>query len=423
MINKLYDKLTLWLLVVLPINYMVFNILLKRIPLIKYLKDFIMIALIIIVVVTVIAKGRFKLKKKDTITLLSVEGIVMIVTMRIITSSSIPDSLYTTRLLLVPLLFYFLYIIKPISEVQILKVYRVLFYVCVILAIWGIFQAFILGDSFLIKLNYKGSTGRLSSGFYISGFRGIQRVTSTFAAPNIYALFSNSMFLLFISVKNELNISRKKYIYGILIILLSSILTFSRSGWLGLAVGVLYYVLKHHKITKSQIKYFLLCAILLLIFLGYLIIVNENINIAFSKLIMKTFNRTDASLLGHMDSFTSTMEMIFTNPFGYKWLGYSGPRTRLGLINYNVESSYLLIGLELGIIGVIFYTLFFIGLINNKPKNKYTTGIQSAIFTTMPPLFLLPLLEEFEVITFLLIMISLTNSLGNKKNLNHSLYI
>lgn len=414
--NKLYEKLTLWLLVVLPINYMVFNILLKRIHLIKYLKDFIIIGLILVAIVTAFTKGQFKVKKKDSVAFLSAVGIGMVVLIRIITSSSIPDSLYTTRLLIVPLLFYFLYNIKAVSEVQIVKIYRVLFYLCVILAIWGIFQAFLLGDSFLIKLNYKGNTGRLSSGFYISGFRGIQRVTSTFAAPNIYALFSNSMFLLLISVKDELNINRKKFISGILVILLSSILTFSRSGWLGLGIGVLYYVLKNHKISKSQIKYFLIGGIFLLILTGYIIIVNENIYIAFSKLILKTFNRTDASLIGHMDSFISTMKMIFSNPFGYKWLGYSGPRTRLGIINYNVESSYLLMGLELGIIGVIFYTTFFIGILYSKPKNKYTTGIQSAIFTTIPPLFLLPLLEEFEVITFFFIMISLTNNLGNIKN-------
>ena len=200
--NKLYEKLTLWLLVVLPINYMVFNILLKRIHLIKYLKDFIIIGLILVAIVTAFTKGQFKVKKKDSVAFLSAVGIGMVVLIRIITSSSIPDSLYTTRLLIVPLLFYFLYNIKAVSEVQIVKIYRVLFYLCVILAIWGIFQAFLLGDSFLIKLNYKGNTGRLSSGFYISGFRGIQRVTSTFAAPNIYALFSNSMFLLLISVKD-----------------------------------------------------------------------------------------------------------------------------------------------------------------------------------------------------------------------------
>lgn len=413
--NKLYEKLTLVLLVVLPINYMVFNIFLKPIPFIKYFKDIIMLCLLALTLTK-----KIKVKQVNSAVFLATVGIIITVFFRIVTSDNMLDSLYATRLFIVPLLFYFCYSLNSVSEAQTIKILKVLFFLSVFLAVWGIFQAFVLGDTFLIDLNYKGDTGRLSSGFYISGYRGIQRVTSTFAAPNLYSLYSNLMFFIFIAFKDELNLSKKIYAVGIILILLSSILTFSRSGWLGLAIGSMYYCLRLHRITVKQGRYFVFGGLFLLIIAVYVLSINENIYNAFSLLITRTFNNTDTSLIGHMDSFLSTTELMGENPLGYKWLGYSGPRTRLGIVNYNVESSLLLMGLELGVIGAVQYIFLFAGIILGVKNGPFKWGIQSAIFAIIPSLLLLPLLEEYELITFFLIIIVLTNNLCNIRRMKNA---
>ena len=161
--KTIYEWLTLALLMVLPINYMVFNILLKKIPYIKFLKDFLMIVLLMIIGAKLISKG-LKVKRQFLAVTATIFGICLIVAFRILSSSNMMDSLYTTRLLIVPLLFCLGYVCFPISEKETINIFRTLFFLTVVLAVWGIFQAFILGDSFLIKLDYKGETGRLSIG-------------------------------------------------------------------------------------------------------------------------------------------------------------------------------------------------------------------------------------------------------------------
>ena len=148
--NKLYERLTLLLLVVLPINYMVFNILLKSFPLVRYSKDLIMISLI-----GLMLTKRLKIKKDSAKIFLVIIGIFTLIFIKIAFSFNIPDSLYAARLLLVPLLFYLCYNFRGISKALTIKILNVLFCLSVILAIWGIFQAVVLRDTFLIKLKYR----------------------------------------------------------------------------------------------------------------------------------------------------------------------------------------------------------------------------------------------------------------------------
>ena len=202
--KKIYENLTLCLLVVLPINYMVFNILLKGIPLVKYFKDMLMLLLFLL-----FAVSNPKIKKKDFLGVGIIFTIIAVILLKTLASRNLMDSLYALRLYMMPLLLYLIYAMNPLSKLQTYKIVRVLFYLSILMALWGIFQSFVLGDEFLINLNYKGESGRLSSGFYISGFRGIQRVTSTFPAPNAFALFSNFMIFIFLSTKSVLNVSNR----------------------------------------------------------------------------------------------------------------------------------------------------------------------------------------------------------------------
>lgn len=413
--KTIYEWLTMALLFVLPINYMVFNILLKKIPYIKFLKDVLMIALLVIIVAKLFSRG-IRVRRRYFATLVSVLGIVIIVLIRVASSSNMMDSLYTTRLLVVPLLFCMGYIWVPVSDKQTIRVIRALFFFSVILALWGIFQAFVLRDTFLINLNYKGDTGRLSSGFYISGFRGIQRVTSTFAAPNLYAMYTNLMLFLFIAFKERLELKRQIYIIGITILVISDILTFSRSGWLGLGIAWVYYLSGQHKIKAKHVKYFFVALVFAIIGFFTLVSVNENVHNAFDLLLRKTFNRTDASLLGHFSSISDALDIIQNNFFGYHWLGYSGPRTRMGIINYNVESSLLLMGLELGFVGAVLYVCFFVSLFKGVYKGDLNIGIKAAILSIIPSLLLLPLIEEYEMTTFVLIIVIMANNVKQNKN-------
>ena len=222
------------------------------------------------------------------------------------------------------------------------------------------------------------------------------------------------MLFLFLTLKDRLGLKRRTFIVGITIIVISTVLTFSRSGWLGLGIAWIYYLSKQHKIKRKHIMYFMAGLLVVIIGSSIVITVNQNVHDAFDLLLRKTFNGSDASLLGHFTSITDAMEIIRNNFFGYYWLGYSGPRTRLGVINYNVESSLLLMGLELGVIGAILYICLFVALFKCIYSGKLSIGFKAAILSIIPSLLLLPLLEEYEMTTFALIVIVIANNLGRK---------
>ena len=111
--KKIYENLTLCLLVVLPINYMVFNILLKGIPLVKYFKDMLMLLLFLL-----FAVSNPKIKKKDFLGVGIIFTIIAVILLKTLASRNLMDSLYALRLYMMPLLLYLIYAMNPLSKLQ-----------------------------------------------------------------------------------------------------------------------------------------------------------------------------------------------------------------------------------------------------------------------------------------------------------------
>ena len=138
-------------------------------------------------------------------------------------------------------------------------------------------------------------------------------------------------------------LTNRLYYGGMFLIIVASILTFCRSAWLGLGLGFLLVFFQKRHLTVKEMRSFVVAVVLLLGVFIYVLSTNENIYNAFVLLISKTFSGSDASLIGHQVSLDNAIDILNHHPLGYYWLGFNGPRTSTGVINYNVESSFLLV--------------------------------------------------------------------------------
>lgn len=392
-------------------NYLVFNILLKNIEFIKYWKEIVIYSLFIVILIRKLKKGKIsKLKPHELAIILT----SLIMLLQIIKSPNSVASIYTARLYIMPWIVYYCGRETILEKKDFYNLVRVMFYTTVIISLYGIFQAYVLGDSFLISLNYKGDSGRLSSGFYISGYRHIQRVTSTFAAPNLCAMYLSFLTIFFVAFKNKININRIIFYIGLFIIIITIILTFSRSAWIGLILAFLYLYKDVIFNSKKFIK--AIAATIITVLIAYFVdtvFFNDSIFNNVQLIFEKTSSMEDSSLTAHFTSLVQGINLISENFWGYKYFGYAGVRTYNGILNYGVESSIILLGLDIGLIGMLLWTFTYVLIpfgkspLGNKIK-KYQIGMLIAIFVSLASL---PLVRELEVIS---IVYSMHSFLFNK---------
>ena len=94
------------------------------------------------------------------------------------------------------------------------KLFKYIFYLIVVLSIFGAFQAQVLGDNFLRNLGYpveySYGYGRemLYNSFYFGGL-GIQRVVATLSSSNICALVFGTSLLYFLVCSPIFNVKYK----------------------------------------------------------------------------------------------------------------------------------------------------------------------------------------------------------------------
>lgn len=327
-------------------------------------------------------------------------------------------SLNLARTYLVPTLIYFIIINIEFDSKFIQTIEKVFIYVGVFLAIFGMVQAFILGEQFLFALGYE-SNGEYLAGntFYISHFYGTQRVVSTFSAPNICGLYFG-MVLLVILV-------RKKYIKNsnilALIMLMGLVTTFSRSSILGTAVAILVlfickninYIYYHRSVIIKMI------VLAVLAIMGVVIINNKMGGLIFGMLessIMSIVNGTDASASKHMEDLILPLKTICENPLGLGF-GNNGPMVLEYYKDANlVESSVYLLAYDFGVVGALVFLLPYIrcvttfmisiyrkltqrydGRKSNQLREKYKIPGALSILVLIVGL-LLPTLQTFELL-------------------------
>lgn len=423
--NKTRYVLFILFISILPLQHMVFSVMLGNIGLLKYLKDIILVILIMDMIFFVISNKKLKINLVD---LSSIFFMIFLILYTIFSTNKIA-SIYMIRIYSFPIFFYYVLKYSNFNIVQFRKCISYLLNYTCILSLFGIYQALILGDKFLINLGYGD---RLPYAFYISGLLNFQRVASTFASPNNFAFFIG--IVIFISISN-INILKpiNKFVYiKIFIVVLALVLTFSRTAWIALLFTISIYYYKNinfSKLVKVLIGIAIGTGIMYII---DLLVLNGVMFRNVEHLITRTASMEDTSIIGHIDSLYESFYIASKNLLGTGF-GINGPKASQFTSNpYLVESSYFLIMYEVGIFGAIVYFSIYVFqymYLNIREINKFPLDINlfrqgKCIITYILIMYLtLPNVQETEPVLYIFMLIGIIESLyiKHKDNLKDSL--
>lgn len=371
--RKLQVILLKILITVMPFHYLLFVIILCDIPFLKLWRDFVIIVIYLLNFTT----GKKIRVRFDTFTVISCLFFVYTL-LYVFYAQYFNQAANIARVYLLPIFLFHAVRNIDFKEWEINEIFKILYYNTIIICFYGLFQAFILKENFLIALGYRTvDDGRLGAEFYLSNYgnsiigRNIQRVISSFSAANICGYYLCIIFILFLFYRDRIRVSKKRY--GLFMILtgVTIILTFSRSSWLGIAIALIIY-------ARKQIKHFMIeQKNTILLGLGVvitIIITSSSLKKALVHIVFSSLSGKDTSVISHYFTINRAFEIIKDHPWGLG-LGENGPRA----LNYGpsnlVESSILLMVFEFGILGTIIYFFDYINialnaLIHKKDKNK-----------------------------------------------------
>ena len=388
----------------IPLNYIIFNIFLKDITILKIWKDCIILILLSIQLIKILKKREIY---RPDINDIFITLFILVELIYLIMSPNVKSAIYMFRVYTQPIVIYILVKNMELDYKVIIRLKTIIINEALILSVYGIFQALFLGHNFLISIGYSTQqNGLLDNSFYLSGLGGFQRVSSTFASPNLYGFYISMILILFLSGKNFKMVKGKdKIIFGILIS--GCVLSFSRSSWLGLSLAMLFIFSKSNfkvKLIKIFSGIFTLGVIFILVFTK---ITGVNIFNNIYHLVSNTFSLKDTSVIGHIDSFSKSVNMSLDNIMGVGF-GINGPKSMLFVDNPNLtESSYFLLLYDFGVIG--FFTYIIILIVNMFKSMRNTINKSMTIFVLIAFVFL-PYIQDSEVMIFYFIFIAILDN-------------
>lgn len=413
--NKLVYYFILLIVLFVPLHYFLCEIVLSGSKIDNLFRDVVVVLLFILVT-------RLRFKKKDIWVLIACL-ILLLFGILSFTINRYPGTLNVLKTYVVPMLFYFVCSIYKFTKQEYDKLLRCMIVELACLGIIGFFQAFVLGDSFLVGLGYPSEGPFLAgSAYYIGGFYGHQRNMATLVSPNTCGVVL--AVALIIHLCNKYNII-DKYRNIITIMLVVGLLgTFSRSAMLGTAFGLLFVKVfcnrlsMKRKVSKNMLR--IIAAIPIVICLVS-IIDGKFLNGIFGRMLYSsiegTVSGTDESMIKHIEDLIYPIKTVLTNPLGTGF-GKNGPMA-LVLVQGadNVESSVYLMMYEVGIIGAIFVFIPYIktvidSLYVKKIKNYVPVAIVIMVLTTY---LLLPNIQTYEVAFYAMMFIGLFNNNSIKK--------
>lgn len=201
------------------------------------------------------------------------------------------------------------------------------------------------------------------------------RIFATFENPNIYAEYLVLMMPLGLSLvlrKSEGAFNKLCYLGCLGLIILNILLTYSRAGWLAMAFVFVILVLL---VDFKKIIYFIPAGLIGLVMMPNWII----------KRVM-TISLKDSSIFYRYKIFTLALDMLKDYWYNGVGLGYKSfmamsPFYIKTMAPYHTHNTYLQIGIELGVIGLVGFLLIAFNLfrmsINILSKTK---GFASKIF-------------------------------------------
>jgi O-antigen ligase len=252
------------------------------------------------------------------------------------------------------------------------------------------------------------------------GGKTIFRAISTFPDPHMFSIYLGLALPLALGL--YFSIKKKSYLFLSLTILLADLLTFSRGGYVGLVVGLLFFLAVTAWSKKINIKKVLVGLALIVIFGVF--IFSSPIGSRF----LTSFNAKEGSNMGRIETWQEAIGIIENNPLGVGLGNYA--LERKATANYRepiyAHNLYLDIAAETGMpnaiiwIALIVFSVRSLTLTSGSSPLKGEEGIRLGgavsliIFSAHS--FFETALFSVQALPFLLIIISLSAIDGDKNN-------
>ncbi|MDE6252693.1 MAG: O-antigen ligase family protein [Lachnospiraceae bacterium] len=414
--EKIKKILIMALILLLPYHHQIIYVVMSDFGILRFWKE-IVIALLVVITFIQIVTG----KKKINISLFEILLIVFMaaVFVYVCVSSSKYQAMYISRIYIMPMFLVPVIKYTDITKQDLKNAIYVVMANTIIICIWGIFQAQFLGDEFLVDLGYRTQRVnhmiKLKNEFYILGGGFMQRVASTFAAPNTCGMYLAIVISIVTFLNKDMQIN-KVYTYITLgISAVTLLLTFSRTSWIACLAALMVHFILFVKWDKKTWKKVIICGVsaAMLVVIADILIIRSGIVMAGFKLIFNTVTGRDSSLIGHFSSWGESVIRIFKHPLGLG-LGNNGPRAMKFIKKPNLtESSYFLMAYEVGILGAaLYFSSYIIATLDNirlykETNNKKVLVILSVLIIIYLCYLSLPFIQDFEILVLTYIIVSL----------------
>jgi hypothetical protein len=392
------NRLFISLVILLPWHSLAINGYLRKIfPLIVIWKE------VVILILFLLALNKKLEISTNVLKIFIIFFTLFLLTIHFIFNSTGINAIYSFRIYVLPLLLIFsIYKFSKFIDWNYLA--KIFLINASIMALFSIFQQFIIGDALYINAGYPTnsfSEEKLNFAFYI-GYGLLQRGAGGFIAPIPYSVFLILGLVIIYSYKQLFT----KKTASILSIILSTslLLTFTRS-----AIVSYFFIFFIPRIGFFNIKTLKFLTLILFIIVFQYFIVPEDIqSLELKTLTTFWINSTtmkDASSIGHLSSLEDGFELLINNMIYGTGLGTVGPHVSNNSNSYFlIESSILSVCVELGIFTALFvFTAGPLLFFNKKSSSLYLIIIYFSISV------LLPLIYYVELILLILIALHIIN--------------
>lgn len=257
----------------------------------------------------------------------------------------------------------------PIAKTRPIKRYLLWFILLPagIVSIVALLQSFVIPTSTLVQLGYSSTT--IDPTQMVDSALKFYRAFSTLGGPNQLGAY----LILPLSFATVYALRSRRYwlLLGSGIILAATVVTYSRSAWLGVVAALIAALLLSLR-GKIRIVFITVVVVLSLVAGVYAITALQGPNnpVQYVLLHGRVFeNRIEGSDQGRLEAFTSTTNTIVAEPWGHG-LGSAGPASFKATHSVIPENWYLQIAYEVGVFGLILYICFFAAMLGDFWRHR-----------------------------------------------------
>ncbi len=392
------------LIVYMPFHFFICELLLRGTSLDNIVRDFVIIALAMLCLFARDNSAKpLRISMGISMGTLLVCGVATYLVYRVFPMLNI------LRTYLVPMLVFYIARSVEFDGQRFYRLNRLLVAELAIIGVYGYFQAFFLGDDFILAIGYpQTEDGILASfSYYISHFYGYQRSVGTFISPNFCGAVLAVAGCALCFTEEDMPFARRFVLCAMLV--LGMMATFSRSAILGFACAVFFcWGLRKswRRITKKTFRcwlYILGVAGAFLLF-DYLVFQSLFLRMFLSTL-FRSFDGSDPSANAHLEHLLELPPGLDSISWLPGWmiahLGINGPMAEEFLAApYKVENSFYLMFRELGLPGMVLYfaptVLLLVKTVRCRKDYPYLVPAAVAVMVLVGYVFL-PNVQSFEI--------------------------